>query len=76
MGAPRESLKCFARFADGHDLEDGMSKDPLPAVFDDLPPCGWDDPLEGVEEAVLSGVDDVDHGGRNSFYKGQLSIEC
>ena len=52
-----------------------MSKDPLPAVADDLASCRWNDPFKGVEEPVLSGVDGMDHGGRNSFSKIQLSIE-
>jgi len=60
---------------DGHDLKDDMTKDPLPAVADDLVSCRWNDPFEGVEEAVLSGVDGIDHGGRNSFSKIRLSIE-
>jgi hypothetical protein len=56
-------------FSDGHGLEDGMSKDPLPSVSDDLPSGRWDDPLEGVKETVLSRVDGVDHDRRNSFSK-------
>ena len=47
---------------DGHDLKDDMAKDSLPAVADDLASRRWNDPFEGVEEAVLSGVDGMDHG--------------
>src|SRR5208337_4568505 len=49
--------------------------DALPSFLDDLPAGRWYDPLEGVEEAVLSGVDCEDHGGRNSFSERHLSIE-
>jgi len=66
-GSAAGVAEVFRQIADGHDFEDGVSKEPLPAVFDDLPACRRDDPLEGVEEAVLSGVNDVDHGRRNSF---------
>ena len=65
----------LGELADGHDFEDGVSKDPLPAVADDLPSRRWNNPFERVEEAVLSGVDGMDHGGRNSFSKIWLSIE-
>ena len=69
MGAPRESLKCLARSRDGHDFENGMSKDALPAVGDDLN-AGWGyDSVEGVEEAVLSGVDE------NGSWRAQLLIQ-
>jgi len=43
-----------------------MAKDALPPLADDSAAGGRDHALEGVEEAVLSGVDEVDHGGRNS----------
>ena len=38
-------------------------------------PTRWDDAVEGIEEAVLSGIDGMDHGGRNSLSKLWLSIE-
>ena len=75
VGAPSSPTEMLGQFADGHDFEEDMSKDPLPAVGDDPLTGGGDDALEGVEEAVLSGVDDVDHGGRNSFLRIWLSIE-
>ena len=62
-------------FVDGHDLEEDVAKDALPAVSDDPPPDGRDDAIEGVEEAVLPGIDRVDHVGRNSLSKFWLSIE-
>ena len=76
LGGGAEGVaEVLAEFADGHDFEEDMAKDALPAVADDLPPGRRDDPFKGVEEAVLSGVDGVDHGGRNSFSKIWLSIE-
>ena len=66
----------LGEFADGHDFEEDMAKDALPAVGDDLASGGGYDALEGVEEAVLSGIDGMDHSGRNSFSKIWLSIEC
>src|SRR3954453_19808126 len=68
--------EVLGELVDGHDFEDGMSKDPLPTVGDDRPAGGWNHPLEGVEDAVLSGVDGMDHGRRNSFTGNYLSIEC
>ena len=67
--------EVLGKVIDGHDLKDDMAKDSLPAVADDLASRRWNDPFEGVEEAVLSGVDGMDHGGRNSFSKIRLSIE-
>ena len=64
-----------AEFGDGHDLEEDVSKDALPSVGDDPPSDRWDDAIEGIEEAVLSGIDGMDHGGRNSFSRLWLSIE-
>ncbi len=65
-----------AELGDGHDFEEDVAKDPLPAVGDDPPSDRRDDAVEGVEEAVLSGIDGVDHVGRNSFFRLWLSIEC
>ncbi len=59
--------EVLGELSDGHDIEDGMSKDPLPAVSDDGPSGRRNNPLERVEESVLSGVDGMDHGGRNSM---------
>ena len=51
-----------------------MPKDSLPTLGDDpLTGRGYD-ALEGVEEAILSGVDHVDHNGRNSCYRIWLSL--
>ena len=51
-----------------------MPKDPLPTLGDDpLTGRGYD-ALEGVEEAILSGVDHVDHNGRNSCFRIWLSL--
>jgi hypothetical protein len=52
-----------------------MAKDALPTFGDDLATGGRDDALEGVEEAVLSGIDEMDHGGRNSSTGLCLSIK-
>src|SRR3954453_14060682 len=67
--------EVLGELVDGQDLEDGMSEDPLPTVSDDRPTGRRNDPLERVEEAVLSGVDGMDHGGRNSLSGNYLSIE-
>jgi hypothetical protein len=66
--------EVVCQFVDGHDFEQDMAKEPLPAVADDLSADRWEDALEGVEESVLSGVDGVDHAGRNSFPGYGLSI--
>ena len=51
-----------------------MPKDSLPTLGDDpLTGRGYD-ALEGVEEAILSGVDHVDHNGRNSSFRIWLSL--
>ena len=59
----------LGELGDGHEFEEDVAKDALPAVGDDPPPDGGDDPVEGVEEAVLSGIDGRDHGERNSLSK-------
>ncbi len=74
-GSGEGVTEVFGKIANGHDLENGMSKDALPAVGDDLDACGRYDPLEGVEEAVLSGIERMDHSGRNSLSKIDLSIK-
>jgi hypothetical protein len=66
----------FREVTDGPQSEQDVSGDGLPAVTDNLVACRWDDPLERVEESLLSGADGVDHGGRNSFSKRYLSREC
>ena len=68
-GSAEGFAEVLGEVIDGHDLKDDMPKDPLPTVADDLASGRWNNPLEGVEEAVLSGVDGMNHGGRNSFYK-------
>ena len=65
-----------SEFDDGHDLKEDVAKEALPSVGDDPPPQRWDDAVEGVEETILSGIDGMDHGGRNSLSKRCLSIEC
>ena len=64
----------LGQFADGHDFEEDMAKDSLPALADDPLAGGGNDALEGVEEAVLSGVNGVDHDGRNSCFRVWLSL--
>ena len=68
--------EVFGEVSDGHEFEEDLSEDALPAGFDDFPTGGWDDAVEGVEESVLSRVDEVDHGGRNSLDYRRLSISC
>ena len=65
----------WGQCADGHHFKQDMPKDPLPTVSDDPPAGRWNNPLERVEKAVLSGVDGMNHGGRNSLYRNYLSIE-
>ena len=65
----------LSEFADRHDLEDGMSKEALPTIADDFATCRWNNALKGVKEAVLSRVDGMNHGGRNSLSGNYLSIE-
>ena len=76
FGGCAEGLtEVFGEFANGQDFEDGMSEDPLPTVFDNRPAGRWNNPLKRVEEAILSGVDEMDHIERNSLSKNPLSIE-
>ena len=66
--------EILGQFANGHHFQEGMPKDSLPTLGDDpLTGRGYD-ALEGVEEAILSGVDHVDHNGRNSCYRIWLSL--
>ena len=65
--SPHGVAEVVAELGDGHDFEEDVAKDPLPTVGEDPPSDRRDNALEGVEEAVLSGIDGVDHGGRNSF---------
>jgi hypothetical protein len=65
----------LSQFGDGEQFEDDMSEHPLPAAVQDLPGEWREQPLEGVKEAVLSGIDDIPHGGRNSFDGLDFSIE-
>ena len=65
----------LSQLVDGHGFEDDVSKDALPSRADDPLADGWDHSVEGVKEAVLSGIDGVDHSGRNSFTRIWLSIE-
>jgi hypothetical protein len=52
-----------------------MAKDALPTVGDDSATDRRDDAIEGIEEAVLSGIDGTNHGGRNSLPGRWLSME-
>jgi hypothetical protein len=60
---------------DREQLEDDRAEDPLPAVLED--PAGqWrEESPEWVEEAFLSRIFDVPHGGRNSLMELGFSIE-
>ena len=64
----------LSEFGDGHDLKEDMSEDALPAVGDDPPPERRNHTVEGIEEAVLSRIDGMDHGGRNSLSNLWLSL--
>ena len=64
--------EVFSEVADGHDFEEDVSKESLPAVGDDPSSDGRDDALEGVEEAVLSGIDGVDHGRTQLLVRRQV----
>ena len=70
LGGSAESVaEVLGQFADGHDFEEACRKTPCQPLPMILPAGGRNDPLEGVEEAVLSGVDGMDHGGRNSLFQ-------
>ena len=76
VGAAEFPTEILGQFANGHHFQEGMPKDPLPTLGDDpLTGRGYD-ALEGVEEAILSGVDHVDHNGRNSCFRIWLSLSC
>ncbi len=64
----------LAQFTDGHQFEQDMSEDALPAFRNQLPPNGREDALEGVKEPLLSGVDGVNQIRRNSFRSDRISI--
>src|SRR5271157_1719745 len=73
-GGAQFPTEILGQFANGHHFQEGMPKDPLPTLGDDpLSGRGYD-ALEGVEEAILSGVDRVDHNGRNSCFRIWLSL--
>ena len=65
----------LSELGDGHELEENVAQEALPAVGEDPPPDGRDDTVEGIEQAVLSGIDGVKQGGCNSLSKLWLSIE-
>ena len=57
--------EVLTEFVDGHDFEEDVAKDALPtALGEDPSPHRRDHAVEGIEEAVLWGVDGMDHGGR------------
>ena len=66
--------EVLGQFAHRHDFEEDVSKDSLPTRTDDPLAGGRNHALEGVEEAVLSRVIRMDHGGRNSLFRDRLSI--
>ncbi|MGC8643882.1 MAG: hypothetical protein ACP5XB_28810 [Isosphaeraceae bacterium] len=45
-GSAEGFTEVLGEVIDGHDLEDGMSKNPLPAVADDLASRRWNDPFK------------------------------
>jgi hypothetical protein len=53
-----------------------MSKDPLPARADDALTGRGYNTFKRVEKALLSRINDVDHGRRNSFYTGWLNVKA
>ena len=71
-GGSQLPTEMFGQFAHRHHFEEDVSKDTLPARADDPLTGGRDHALEGVEETVLSWVDDVDHSGRNSFFQDMV----
>jgi hypothetical protein len=74
-GSAQGVAEVGAEFGDGHHFEQDVAEDALPSFLDDLPAGRRDNTIKGVEEAVLSRIDGVNHGGRNSFYEIWLSIE-
>jgi hypothetical protein len=74
-GGAQFPTEILGQFANGHHFQEGMSKDSLPTLGDDpLTGRGYD-ALEGVEEAILSGIDHVNHNGRNSCFRIWLSLQ-
>jgi hypothetical protein len=70
LGGPAPvRAEMVSQFVDGHEFEEDMSKDALPAVGDDALARGGDNAVEGVGGAGLSGVDGVNHNGRNSWVR-------
>ena len=51
------------------------SENALPSVGDDLEPSGWDDPLKGIEKAILSRIDYVENSILKSMAGIVLSIQ-
>ena len=66
-GGAQFPAEMLGQFADGHQFEEDVSKDPLPARADDPLTGGGYDALEGVEEAILSGVDEWIIAGATPF---------
>jgi hypothetical protein len=64
----------LGQLVDGHQFEQDVSKDALPAVGDDTSSRRGNDALEGVEEEFLSGIDVVDQNGRNFFTGSQIIL--
>ncbi len=74
-GGSQFPAEMLGQFTHGHQFEEDVSKDSLPARADYPLTGARYDTVEWVKEAALSRVDDVDHGGRNSFCRGCLSVE-
>ena len=68
-------VEMLGQFGDGEELENDVSKHALPTLGEDSDGDRGEQPLEGVEEAFLSRIDDVTHAGRNSFYGLGFSIK-
>ena len=74
MGVPWGAAEVFREIADRKNFQECVPKNALPPVGDELEPSGRDDPLKGVKEAILFGVDHVNHVRRNSIGGIMLSI--
>ena len=69
------AAEVFREIADRKDFQERVPENALPPVGDELMSSGREDPLKGVEEAILFGVDHVNHVRRNSIDDMMLSIQ-
>ena len=60
-------IEVFAEFPNGHEVEQGSAKEPLPAHGNALASQRRDEAIEGVKETVLSWIDGMAHGNHNSM---------